>query len=94
MELELCGKFYSLRIYILFSFYNFNLRESVSGFIEHAVSPFKLFLAPSCHIFIVSANGYLVWASILKYNNSIGPCRLKLLDEGRLVVTDNSKVFN
>lgn len=63
--------------------------ESTSGYIEHAVRPFRLMLGPNCQMFIVSANGYLVWASKSNVKYSENPCMLVLEDEGRLVVYDN-----
>ena len=65
--------------------------ESVSGYIEHAVNPYKLILTPSCDLIILSSNGYIVWISLFKYENATGPCKLVLLNEGRLVVTDRNK---
>ena len=66
--------------------------ESLSGYIEHGISPYKLLLTPTCNLIIVSKNGYLIWMSILKEKKTKdSECRLKIQDEGRLVVIDNEK---
>ena len=65
--------------------------ESVSGHIEYAVGPYELLLAPSGHLFIRSANGYMTWMSVLKRTKEEGDSnyKLSLLDDGRLVVVDS-----
>jgi hypothetical protein len=64
--------------------------ESVSGFVPHAVGPFKLILSPSGMLIVISSNDYIVWNSwvSISLNNATKPFTMTILDEGRLVITD------
>ncbi len=70
--------------------YDRTMWESVSGFIPHAVGPFKLIVSPIGNLIVISSNNYIVWNSrvSISLNNASRPFTMTILDEGRLVITD------
>ncbi len=67
--------------------------ESISGFIPHAIGPYKLILAPTGNLIIRSSNDFIIWNSIPYISQKrASPFKMTVQDEGRIAVTDNNGI--